>query len=58
MILGFKILLLQRILSYNFKDEIFIYWLFEFSVIYSIQYVNVPVGKYVWLFPRIDKSFT
>ena len=45
MILGFKILLLQRILSYNFKDEIFIYWLFEFSVIYSILYVNVPVGK-------------
>ena len=36
MILGFKMLFIERIFSYNFKDEIFIYLFFEFSVIYSI----------------------
>ena len=52
--LGFKILFLQRIFCYNFKEEIFIYSFFEFSVIYLILYEEVSLGIYVWLFEKED----
>ena len=47
MIVGFKMIFLQRMFCYNFKDEIFIYLFFEFSVIYLILYEEVSLGIYV-----------
>ena len=44
-------LFLQRIFSYNFKDNIFIYYFL------CLEYVDVPGGIYVWLFGTKDILF-